>query len=96
MRKGNDYAVDVEGSLDICLNVEVNSKDPTGITVPYRLLVPRLQYEYTPEDEQVPEAQPSGFKRLLSFRKKQHQQPRERDYDYDDESYNSADEDGRR
>ncbi len=26
-------------------------KDPTGITVPYRLLVPRLWYEYGGEDE---------------------------------------------
>ncbi|KAI0473679.1 hypothetical protein GGR56DRAFT_666767 [Xylariaceae sp. FL0804] len=36
------YAVDVKGSLDVCLNVEVNPRDPAGITVPYRLLVPRL------------------------------------------------------
>jgi len=39
------YEVDVEGGLEICLNVEVNPKDPAGITVPYRLLVPRLDYE---------------------------------------------------
>ncbi|CAJ2500578.1 Uu.00g034310.m01.CDS01 [Anthostomella pinea] len=50
MRKASRYEVDVEGALDICLNVEVNAKDPAGITVPYRLLVPRLFYEYTGED----------------------------------------------
>ncbi|KAI1378685.1 hypothetical protein F4677DRAFT_375059 [Hypoxylon crocopeplum] len=43
-------AVDIEGGLEVCLNVEVNPKDPAGITVPYRLLVPRLWYEYQGED----------------------------------------------
>lgn len=42
--------VDVEGALDVQLNVEVNPRDPAGITVPYRLLVPRLEYEYLGED----------------------------------------------
>ncbi|KAI1205378.1 uncharacterized protein F4807DRAFT_453987 [Annulohypoxylon truncatum] len=44
------YEVDLQGGLDVCLNVEVNPKDPAGITVPYRLLVPRLWYEYEGED----------------------------------------------
>ncbi|KAK8072391.1 hypothetical protein PG996_005739 [Apiospora saccharicola] len=44
------YEVDVEGGLVITLNVEINAKDPAGITVPYRLLVPRLEYEYQGED----------------------------------------------
>lgn len=81
MRKVERFEVDLEGGLDICLNVEVNPKDPTGITVPYRLLVPKLFYEYTPEDDELPPAQPSGFKRLLSFRKKQPSAPREEAYD---------------
>ncbi|KAI8626737.1 hypothetical protein F5Y19DRAFT_487954 [Xylariaceae sp. FL1651] len=51
------YEVDLEGGLDICLNVEVNAKDPAGITVPYRLLVPRLWYEYQGEDSE-PELNP--------------------------------------
>ena len=93
MRKGG-YSVDVEGGLDICLNVEVNARDPTGITVPYRLLVPRLHYEYSPEDEQMPVEQPSGFKRLLSFRKKQ-QPVHDREYDYDDEETFEGDDYGR-
>ncbi|KAK7914653.1 hypothetical protein PG985_012356 [Apiospora marii] len=53
------YEVDVEGGLEITLNVEVNARDPAGITVPYRLLVPRLEYEYQgedPDDEEVEEA----------------------------------------
>ncbi|KAI9172237.1 Metallophosphoesterase domain protein [Paramyrothecium foliicola] len=71
MRKEEDHQVNLEGGLDICLNVEVNPKDPTGITVPYRMLVPKLLYEYVPEKEEaLEEEQPSGFKRLLSFRKK--------------------------
>ncbi|KAI0444854.1 hypothetical protein F4803DRAFT_560526 [Xylaria telfairii] len=50
------FEVDTEGSLEVCLNVEVNPKDPAGITVPYRLLVPRLWYEYQGESpEQEPE-----------------------------------------
>ncbi|EGX89355.1 hypothetical protein CCM_07606 [Cordyceps militaris CM01] len=75
MKKAQNFTVDLEGGLDICLNVEVNPKDPTGITVPYRILVPRLNYEYVAEEDSLVEAQtqpqPTGFKRLLSFRKKQ-------------------------
>lgn len=37
--------IDLEGGLDICLNMEVDQRDPAGITVPYRLLVPALWYE---------------------------------------------------
>jgi hypothetical protein len=62
------FEVNLEGGLDVCLNVEVNAKDPAGITVPYRLLVPKLFYEY--EGEDVPSREPGGFKKLLSFRKK--------------------------
>ncbi|KAL6859984.1 hypothetical protein ACO1O0_004008 [Amphichorda felina] len=75
MRKAEEHEIDLEGGLDICLNVEVNPKDPAGITVPYRLLVPRLFYEYTPEVDKLPLPQPSGFKRLLSFRKKEKTPP---------------------
>ncbi|KAL8738443.1 MAG: hypothetical protein Q9181_000757 [Wetmoreana brouardii] len=37
--------INLEHGLDICINCEVNQKDPSGITVPYRLLVPALWYE---------------------------------------------------
>ena len=36
--------INLEHGLDIVLNCEVNQKDPAGITVPYRLLVPALWY----------------------------------------------------
>lgn len=70
MKKADQFEVDLEGGLDICLNVEVNPKDPTGITVPYRLLVPKLFYEYTPEVDEIPVEEPSRFKKLLSIRRK--------------------------
>ncbi|KOS21367.1 Uncharacterized protein ESCO_005152 [Escovopsis weberi] len=76
MRQPEKHAVNLEGGLDICLNVEVNSKEPTGITVPYRILVPRLFYNYDPETDDLPAAEPTGIKRLLSIRKTS-QQPQE-------------------
>ncbi|QSZ29351.1 hypothetical protein DSL72_003865 [Monilinia vaccinii-corymbosi] len=51
IRKGNYQNINLEGGLDICLNVEVNQKDPAGITMPYRLLVPALWYEDDMGDE---------------------------------------------
>ncbi|KAL8993168.1 MAG: hypothetical protein Q9169_006554, partial [Polycauliona sp. 2 TL-2023] len=37
--------INLEQGLDICINCEVNQKDPAGITTPYRLLVPALWIE---------------------------------------------------
>ncbi|KAL2350237.1 hypothetical protein BJ546DRAFT_859846, partial [Cryomyces antarcticus] len=37
--------IDLQYGLDITLNVEVSQKDPAGVTVPYRLLVPALWYK---------------------------------------------------
>lgn len=45
--KASAHEINLEGGLEITLNVEVNQKDPVGITVPYRLLVPALWYEET-------------------------------------------------
>ena len=36
--------INLEGGLDICLNLEVSQHDPAGITTPYRLIVPALDY----------------------------------------------------
>ncbi|KAK1529136.1 uncharacterized protein CCOS01_06970 [Colletotrichum costaricense] len=69
-KKADAYEVDLEGGLDICLNVEVNQKDPTGITVPYRLLVPRLIWDDAKEAATVQPPAPSGFKRMFSMKKK--------------------------
>jgi hypothetical protein len=41
----NSGHINLEYGLDICLNMEVDQKDPAGITKPYRLLVPALWYE---------------------------------------------------
>lgn len=51
IRKGNVQNISLEGGLDICLNVEVDQKDPAGITMPYRLLIPALWYEDAMGDE---------------------------------------------
>jgi hypothetical protein len=51
MKRADQLAVNLEGGLEICLNVEVSKSDPAGITVPYRLLVPRLWYEEDEEEE---------------------------------------------
>jgi hypothetical protein len=97
MRKAEHLQVDLEGGLDVCLNVEVNPKDPTGITVPYRLLVPKLVYEYVPEAEASPVAEATGFKKLLSFRKKPAPKQEEREWqeeeEEEEEEEESSDED---
>ncbi|EXJ88417.1 hypothetical protein A1O1_05347 [Capronia coronata CBS 617.96] len=58
--EGNEFdvndRVNLEGGLDIVLNVEVNQKDPSGITVPYRLLVPALWYDGSSDREKLEEA----------------------------------------
>jgi PhoD related phosphatase len=69
-RLGESHDVNLEGGLDICLNVEVSQKDPAGITMPYRLLVPALWYEDVKEDQNGTkghERKGSGFMRLVSF-----------------------------
>ncbi|KAF4637463.1 hypothetical protein G7Y89_g621 [Cudoniella acicularis] len=50
-RLGGNHVVNLKGGLDICLNVEVNHKDPAGITMPYRILVPALWYQEEQEGE---------------------------------------------
>lgn len=66
--------VNLEGGLDICLNIEQSQMDPSGITTQYRLLVPRLWYDYEEEDEYAvgvnKNMQGTGLKRWVSFRGK--------------------------
>ncbi|RKF64175.1 putative metallo-dependent phosphatase [Erysiphe neolycopersici] len=38
----NQHEINLDGSLDICLNMEINQRDPAGATMPYRLIVPAL------------------------------------------------------
>ncbi|KAL2139174.1 hypothetical protein VTI28DRAFT_5672 [Corynascus sepedonium] len=46
------YAVNLEGALEVTLNVEISPRDPGGSTVPYRLVVPRLWYEDEGEEDE--------------------------------------------
>ncbi|KAL1984377.1 hypothetical protein VTN96DRAFT_9238 [Rasamsonia emersonii] len=69
--EGNDGLgayINLEGGLDITLNLEVNPKDPSGITTPYRLLVPALWYDggYDPQPTRVVK----GWKKWLGRGKK--------------------------
>lgn len=54
-RQKGDF-IDLQGSLDISLNMEVSQHDPAGITTPYRLLVPSLTY--TPPEAGMNAKQP--------------------------------------
>ena len=46
----------LKAGLDIVLNIEVNQKDPAGITTPYRLLVPALWYDGSSDREKLDSA----------------------------------------
>ncbi|EAW10726.1 uncharacterized protein ACLA_051980 [Aspergillus clavatus NRRL 1] len=71
-KKGDDGVgsyINLEGGLAITLNLELNPQDPSGITTPYKLLVPMLRYDGT---EYEPPATPvaKGWKRWLSVKRK--------------------------
>ncbi|KAK4231219.1 hypothetical protein QBC38DRAFT_355345 [Podospora fimiseda] len=55
-----ELAVNLEGGLEVTFNVEISPKDPGGSTVPYRLVVPRLWYEYEGEDVLAKQQQQHG------------------------------------
>ncbi|KAL2173516.1 uncharacterized protein P884DRAFT_211579 [Thermothelomyces heterothallicus CBS 202.75] len=77
------FAVNLEGALEVTLNVEISPRDPGGSTVPYRLVVPRLWYEYEAEEGEdglhaegaereggeAAGEKKAGIKRLLSLKK---------------------------
>jgi hypothetical protein len=44
LKQKGDF-VNLQNGLDISLNVEVSQHDPAGITAPYRLIVPALDYK---------------------------------------------------
>jgi hypothetical protein len=54
-KKGKSQYVNLQGGLDICLNMEVSQKDPAGITAPYHILVPALDSITTDPNAIVPE-----------------------------------------
>jgi hypothetical protein len=65
LRNGDVHEINLEGGLDICLNMEVSPKDPAGITMPYRLLVPALRYDEEENFDQE-KIHIGGLKRLSS------------------------------
>lgn len=67
-RKNAELEFNREGALEIALNVEVNPKDPAGITIPYYLVVPRLWYEQEERQLEDPAHNTqTGLKRWVSF-----------------------------
>ncbi|PGH09093.1 hypothetical protein GX51_00847 [Blastomyces parvus] len=64
--------INLEGGLDITLNCETNSRDPAGITNPYRVLVPALWFEgaFEPSEPRVKKR----WWKIGGGRKKQQQQ----------------------
>jgi hypothetical protein len=66
LRKGGGHEINLEGGLDICLNMEVSPKDPAGITMPYRLLVPALCYNEDEENLDQEKVHIGGLTRLSS------------------------------
>ncbi|KAG2027371.1 hypothetical protein GB937_001114 [Aspergillus fischeri] len=92
-KRGDDGVgayVNLEKGLAITLNLELNPQDPSGITTPYKLLVPMLRYEGTEYD---PPANPvaKGWKKWLAVgRKKERDFAKDvpgdvEDTDYDDD-----------
>lgn len=60
--------VNLEHGLDIVLNCEVSPKDPAGITVPYRLLIPALWYEGQGDVNEDPYRKRNILQRFSSLR----------------------------
>ena len=64
-----DGHINLENGLDIVLNCEVNQKNPAGITVPYRLLIPMLWYEGRADPNEAAYRKKSWISRLGSISK---------------------------
>lgn len=61
--------INLENGLDIVINCEVSQKDPAGITVPYRLLIPTLWYEGGGDQNEAVYRKKSWISRLGSISK---------------------------
>lgn len=70
-RRRFEEDVNLDGALEISLNVEVNPKDPAGITTPYSLLVPKLWYEQEINQQtEAPQGTRARMKRWVSVSRK--------------------------
>lgn len=76
--------IDLEGGLAITLNLEISPMDPSGITVPYKLLVPVLRYqgnEYDPPPTPVVK----GWKKWLKVRRNNEAETDASEDEFDDD-----------
>ncbi|KAL2848570.1 hypothetical protein BJY01DRAFT_154424 [Aspergillus pseudoustus] len=93
-KRGDDGAgtfVNLAGGLAVTLNLELNPKDPSGITTPYKLLIPALWFEGTEYD---PPAVPitKGWRKWLPMRRNVSSKPSlnddgAEDYDSDEDEH---------
>ncbi|KAJ0420062.1 hypothetical protein BJY00DRAFT_301710 [Aspergillus carlsbadensis] len=95
-KRGDDGVgtfVNLEGGLDVTLNLELNPKDPSGITTPYKLLIPALWFEGT-EFDPPPEPVTKGWRKWLPMRRNVSSKPSLNDDgaedDYSDEEGHDA------
>ncbi|KAJ5971971.1 uncharacterized protein N7479_001889 [Penicillium vulpinum] len=99
-KQGDDGAgtyINLEGGLAITLNLEISPQDPSGVSAPYKLLVPALHYngtEYDPPPAQIVK----GWRKFLPRRKKNEGEANarpeaEEDYSDDDEQDDYEDHD---
>ncbi|CAI7571375.1 unnamed protein product [Penicillium glandicola] len=99
-KQGDDGAgayINLEGGLAITLNLEISPQDPSGVTTPYKMLVPALYYngtEYDPPPAQIVK----GWRKFLPRRKKNDreataQHEAEEEYSDDDEQDDYEDHD---
>ncbi|CAG8032393.1 unnamed protein product [Penicillium nalgiovense] len=99
-KQGDDGAgayINLEGGLAITLNLEISPQDPSGVTTPYKLLVPALHYEGT-EYDPPPTQIVKGWRKFLPRRNKNGgeadaQREAEEDYSDDDDHEDYEDHD---
>lgn len=83
--------VNLEGGLAVTLNLELNPKDPSGITTPYKLLIPALLFEGTEYD---PPAAPvtKGWRKWLGVQRNASGKPSVDDDDEAEAEYSDEEE----
>ncbi|KAJ5902811.1 hypothetical protein N7495_003339 [Penicillium taxi] len=82
--------INLEGGLSIILNMEVSSHDPSGITVPYKMLVPALYYEGT-ENDPPPTQVVKGWRKWLRVPRRKKTVPASAASDDDPDDYEDHD-----
>ncbi|KAF1949466.1 hypothetical protein CC80DRAFT_540293 [Byssothecium circinans] len=75
-KKGQSEYVNLEGGLDICLNLEVSQHDPAGSTIPYRIIVPALDCTVPEQGVVETERRKSGIGNVFNVFKGGHRHHR--------------------